>query len=65
MVHADASDRASFERTAAEADAARGAEATDTATREFGVAAAWAARDKATATAKAEAEAKESKGRAE
>ena len=65
LVHADLRDRAFFERAAAEANAARGAKAIDVATREFEVAAAWAARDKAAATTKAEAEAKESKDRAE
>ena len=65
LVHADLGDRAFFEREAAEANAARGAKAIDVATREFEVAAAWAARDKAAATTKAEAEAKESKDRAE
>ena len=48
-----------------EADAARAAEATDAATRGFGVAAAWAARDKAAAAAKVEAKTRESRGRAE
>ena len=54
LVHADLRDRASFERAAAEADATRGAKAIDAATREFEVAAAWAASDKAAATTKAE-----------
>ena len=39
-------------RAAAEANAARGAKAIGVATREFEVAAAWAARDKAAATTK-------------
>ena len=55
LVHADLRDRAFFERAAAEANAARGAKAIDAATREFEVAAAWAARDKAAATTKAKA----------
>ena len=66
LVHADPSDGASFERAVAEADAARIAEAADTATRESQVAMAWAARDKAAATAAAaEADAKQAKDRAE
>ena len=63
MVHGDASVRASFERAAAEADAARTAEAADTATRESEVAMAWEARDKTAAAAKAAADAKEAKHR--
>ena len=40
LVHADLSDRASFERAAAEADAARGAKAIAAATSELEVVAA-------------------------
>ena len=63
MLHADASVRASFDRAAAEAEAASVAAAADKATRECKQAMAWEAMDKAGAAAKAVADAKEAKYR--